>query len=95
MIGESVRLVEVLKAMETGEPFTIRFVTCDVSRKTGGQILEWSNCRLSKLLHERRGREAGAPAAGEEPSGMPAHYKNGTRNLVVGASTQVRKVHVW
>jgi hypothetical protein len=26
---------------------------------------------------------------------MPAHYRNGTRNLVVGNSTQVRKIHIW
>lgn len=95
MIGESVRLEEVLKVMETGEPFSVRFVTCDVNRQTGGKFLEWQNCRLSKQLHERRGGKVGAVVPAEKPGLMPAHYRNGTRNLVVGRSTQVRKLHIW
>jgi hypothetical protein len=26
---------------------------------------------------------------------MPRHFANATRNLVVGASSQRRKVHIW
>jgi hypothetical protein len=95
MIGESVRLEEVLKVMETGEPFSVRFVTCDVNRETGGKFLEWEDCRLSKQLHERRGTKPAGPAAAEAPGLQPSHYANGTRNLVVGRSTQVRKIHIW
>jgi hypothetical protein len=95
MIANSVRLEEVLKAMETGESFSIRFVTCDVNRKVGGKILEWENCRLSKLLHERRGGQSPAVAAEKVPGLKPSHYENNTRNLVLGRSTQVRKIHIW
>ena len=58
------------------EPFTLRFVTYDVGRKTGGRVVEWQNCRLA--------------ASGE---GHPYRYP--TRNLLVGASSQRRKVHIW
>jgi hypothetical protein len=96
MIANSVRLSEVLRQMEEGEErFSIRFVKADKRRKTGGQILEWHNCQLSKrrVVGIRR-----APVATGEPaaqSNMPAHYKNATRNLVQGNSSQPRKVHIW
>jgi hypothetical protein len=95
MIANRVRLEEVLKAMETGEYFSIRFVTCDVNRQVGGKILKWENCRLSKLLHERRGSQLPAVAADKVPGLKPSHYENNTRNLVLGRSTQVRKIHIW
>jgi hypothetical protein len=96
MIANSVRLSEVLRQMEEGkERFTIRFVTCDRTRQTGGKIEEWHHCQLS------RRRQAGAeqpraPRPAEESAGrLPAHYQNATRNLVQGNSSQVRKIHIW
>ena len=96
MIANSVRLTEVLRQMEEGEErFSIRFVTCDRARKTGGKIEEWHRCQLS------RRRKAGAeqpraPRAAEETSSrLPNHYQNATRNIVQGNSSQVRKVHIW
>lgn len=86
--------MDALARMEAAqEPFTLRFVRLDRRRKTGGQVTEWANCRLS--------RPTGAPVAPlpatEEPeaSRMPRHFANATRNLVVGSSSQRRKVHIW
>jgi hypothetical protein len=63
--------------METAKvPFTLRFVTYDVSRKTGGRVVERENCRL-------------AAKSGGHP------YRYPTRNLLVGQSSQRRKVHIW
>jgi len=94
---EEITLVEALARMEAAqEPFTLRFVRLDRGRKTGGQITEWANCRLS--------RPTGAPTpdpspngegGGEEGSRMPRHFANATRNVVVGNSSQRRKVHIW
>ncbi len=94
---EGLKLVEALARMEAAQrPFTLRFVRLDRRRKTGGQITEWANCRLS--------RPTGAPTAdptpkgegvGEETSRMPHHFANATRNIIVGASSQRRKVHIW
>ena len=90
---EEITLVEALARMEAAqEPFTLRFVRLDRGRKTGGQITEWANCRLS--------RPTGAPTpkaegVGEEGSRMPRHFANATRNVVVGNSSQRRKVHIW
>lgn len=78
--------------MERGdEPFSIRFVTADRARKTGGEILEWQNCRLS-----RPRRQGTGPRPAPNPARSAAsHYENGTRNISVGQSTQVRTVHIW
>ncbi|RZK26320.1 MAG: hypothetical protein EOO63_14850 [Hymenobacter sp.] len=74
---ETIRLAEALERMEKAkEPFTLRFVTYDVSRKTGGRVVEWEDCRLAAKC-------AGHP------------YRYATRNLLVGASSQRRKVHIW
>ncbi len=74
---ETIRLADALARMEAAKkPFTLRFVTYDVGRKTGGRVVEWANCRL-------------ATKSGGHP------YRYPTRNLLVGASSQRRKVHIW
>jgi hypothetical protein len=94
---EGIKLGEALARMEAAtEPFTLRFMRLDRGRKTGGQITEWRNCRLSKPTGGPVAKlVAAAPAEGEEASRMPAHFANATRNLVVGESSQRRKVHIW
>jgi hypothetical protein len=96
MIANSVRLSEVLRQMEEGEErFTIRFVKADKRRKTGGQIVEWHNCQLSKRRVVGVKRSPVAADATESISKMPNHYANATRNIVQGNSSQPRKVHIW
>lgn len=86
--------MEALARMEAAqEPFTLRFVRLDRGRKTGGQVTEWANCRLSRP--KSPATTPAPPAEGEEASRMPRHFANATRNLVVGNSSQRRKVHIW
>lgn len=72
-----IKLADALAQMEAAkEPFTLRFVTYDKGRKTGGRPVEWENCRLA--------------------SKVPGHpLRFATRNLLVGAGSQRRKVHIW
>jgi hypothetical protein len=96
MIANSVRLSEALRQMEEGEErFSVRFVKADKRRKTGGQILEWQNCQLSKRRVVGARRPAVAADETAAPSRMPAHFQNATRNIVQGNSSQPRKVHIW
>jgi hypothetical protein len=45
---ETIRLAEALARMEAAKvPFTLRFVTYDAGRKTGGRVVEWESCRLA------------------------------------------------
>lgn len=76
------------------EPFTLRFIRLDRGRKTGGQVTEWDNCRLSRPTSAPTPSSKGE-GVGEEASRMPRHFANATRNIVVGASSQRRKVHIW
>ena len=95
---EGIRLVEALERMETAqEPFTLRFVKVDRKRKTGGQIVEWANCRLSgpRRGSIRHQAEQTARDAGPEGGRQHRHYANGTRNVCVGNGTQRRKMHIW
>lgn len=94
---QGLKLVEALARMEAArEPFTLRFVRLDRRRKTGGQITEWPSCRLSQPKHAPAAAPTpAAPAEGEERSRMPAHFANATRNVVVGSSSQRRKVHIF
>jgi len=97
---EGIRLVEALELMETAqEPFALRFVKVDRKRQTGGQIVEWANCRLSgprrgssRHLAEQTARAAGAEGGRQY---QHYHYANGTRNVMVGNGSQRRKVHIW
>lgn len=94
---EEIKLVEALARMDAAqEPFTLRFVRLDRGRKTGGQITEWANCRLSRPKGvPTPGPSPEAEGVGEEGSRMPRHFANATRNVVVGNSSQPRKVHIW
>lgn len=95
MIANSVRLTEVLRQMEEGEErFSIRFVTADRRRKTGGKVEVWHDCQLSRRRREVGQRPAPAPAT-DSVSRLPSHYENATRNIVQKNSTQKRKIHIW
>lgn len=89
-----IRLVEALEQMETAqESFTLSFVKVDRRRKTGGQLVEWTKCRLSSPRRHRV-QPAATPAA-SDGGRQHRHYANGTRNIVQGNSTQPRKIHIW
>lgn len=93
-----IRLAEALERMETAErPFMLRFVTFDEGRKTGGRIVEWENCRLSRPRRPRTARQLAEQAARQAGrSGGAQHVlRFPTRNLLVGSSSQRRKVHIW
>jgi len=94
---EGIRLVDALARMEAAqEPFTLRFVRLDRGRKTGGQVTEWANCRLSRPTSAPTPNPSPkGEGVGEEGSRMPRHFANATRNVIVGASSQRRKVHIW
>lgn len=95
MFASSVRLSEALELMEQApeEGFSLRFVQADVARGTGGKIVEWHHCRLSRSRAERKARAGDRSVPG--PAAPSQQYENGTRNVVVGRSSQVRTVHVW
>lgn len=82
-----------MEEAETG--FTIRFVQADRKRKKAGKIVEWHHCRLSRPTRQPRKKVVPAAQAAPPAARQPGHFANGTRNMVQGRSTQIRKVHIW
>jgi len=86
-----IKLSEALKEMQSGNLFSIRYVTADKSRNSGGDIKEYDGCRLSR----RAASDTEAPVfTTGNPTKRPNHYRNRTRNIVL-ANSDVRKVNVW
>jgi hypothetical protein len=86
---EIVTLKEVLTEMRSGNIFSIRWVTANKKKKTGGTIKQYDGCRRSRAT----------PTASERPmfnggSKKPNHYGNATRNIVIPTG-EIRKLNVW
>ncbi|AWW32441.1 hypothetical protein DN752_21100 [Echinicola strongylocentroti] len=89
-----IHLNEALEEMKKPEPFSITFITCDKSRKTGGDILTLDRVLLS------RNEDAGHRHNFESPepnvtqwTKRPSHYRNATRNVVLPNGHR-RKFHI-
>jgi len=88
----SISLAEVLTAMDSGEIFSIGFRTCNIKKGTGGEWLEFPQCKkfVAKTKAEQMA-EAHHPNKGRRD---PKHYANSTRNIVVLPSGEIVKVHL-
>ena len=80
--------------MNTGERFTITFVTLDKKRKTGGDLVTLENARKHQAgnIAEAHGKTSEPPAPGETAGTNPNHTRNGTINIKC-ADGNIRKVH--
>lgn len=87
-----VALADVIKKMNEidgkGNPVPFNIEVCTLNRFTtkGGERLKMDNVILYKQKHVKK------------PSGdktkMPNHYDNGTRNLMLLDSGEIRKIHI-
>lgn len=96
MIPNSIRLADALQQMETATTgFSLRFVKASRTRRTGGQIVEWHDCRLSRPKYVKGQAQPVSLPTQAPASHLPAHFRNATRNLSLGTSSQIRKVNIW
>ena len=97
-----ITLPEVLKQMdqfdEKGKPvpFSIKFVTCDLRRKSGGELIELEN--VVKCVGKKKGKvifddRKKTPNKKKEKKN-PKHWDNSTRNILIPSSGQIRKCHI-
>jgi len=89
-----IHLKDVLEEMAEPKPFSITFVTCDVNRKTGGDIIKLENVILSFNDHraEKLGFESPAlPVTGF--SKKPNHYDHASRNVLLKNGLR-KKFHI-
>jgi hypothetical protein len=72
-----ISLDEVIRAMETGEPFTLTAIELDLNRNKGGKRLvvkDWVLCKPGNSVKS-------------------FHYRNNTRNIKNPANDEVRAIH--
>lgn len=84
--------------LEGPAPVSVRFVTYDRRRDTGGEFRELKAARLGS--GKRQATAAAAlvptgPAAAPPKRKRACHYKNATRNLVDTQTGKLVKVHIY
>lgn len=81
--------------MDAGHPFSIAFVTANKKKNTGGEWIEVDKAYKSGYLapEDRKKMQQLQPAS-EMIKRAPNHYENSTRNIVIAANSEVRKVHI-
>lgn len=103
---EVITMKEMLEAMETGYPFSISFVSCDLQRKAGGQIKKYKevvlNAPTEKQKESRKETKGKTPPATKKRvrgRRNPHHYEHSTRSFRVcvnGCKTKaVKKFHLF
>lgn len=78
--------------MDTGEPFHVTVVTCDVERNTGGQIIKFGPV----TLNQPRRKKASAHRRVKifKPKKHRNNYDHNTRTIRILGTHQIRTIHV-
>lgn len=75
-------------------PFSISYVTCDLERNIGGELISYESCTLSNP--NLSGNRDYTPGHYDKLSTKnPRHWFNGTRNIRPLGSQDIRKLHIW
>lgn len=90
-----ITLSEVLRIYETGEAFSIAFITADRRKGTGGERRYYpvaQRCRLHEMPANLLKRNGFASTSVDKKS--PNHWENKTRNIYIPATGEIKKVHI-
>ena len=91
--NDTILFKEMITYMDSGQPFSMSFVTYDKKRKRGG---EWINIKSAvKLMapeKQQKAIEAAQPTF-TMVSKNPKHFENSTRNIKL-QNGSVRKIHI-
>lgn len=92
---ETITLKQVLEFMDAGQPFSISFVTADKRKNTGGEWIDIEKAYKSGYVDpEARKQTNKLQPASDMINRAPNHYQNSTRNIMIAANSDVRKVHL-
>jgi hypothetical protein len=92
---EVITLSEVLRIYESGEAFSITFITADRRKGTGGERRHYpvaQRCRLHEMPANLLKRNGFRSTATDKKS--PNHWENKTRNIYIPATGEIRKLHI-
>lgn len=91
--SDSILFKDMIAYLDSGQPFSLSFVTHDKKRGTGG---EWINVK-SAVKFMAKGQLAKSIEAAQPSFTMisrnPKHFENSTRNIKL-ENGSIRKVHI-
>lgn len=88
---------ELMKAMDgrkRPQPFSISYVTCDLEKGTGGELITYEMATLSNL-NFGGSKDYTAAEYDKLQRRNPRHWYNGTRNIKPLGGQDIRKLHIW
>jgi hypothetical protein len=88
-----ISLNEVLRLMDTGEKFSISFVTANRIKRTGGKIVTIRHAKKLGNNGPQPARYSIAKNGKKVRSRNPDHYKNFTRNIHDMSNHKTIKIH--
>lgn len=89
-----IHLKDALKEIDEPKPFSIAFVTCDINRKSGGEIIRLDNVILS--FNENKAEKLGFEMPEAAVTGFSKranHYENASRNVLLQNGLR-KKFHI-
>lgn len=92
---DTISLKDVLDFMDSGEPFSIAFITCDQKKEKAGELITVDRARKHNWMSpdERRKLEKLQPES-QILKKNPRHYENSTRNIMILVNREIRKIHI-
>ena len=88
-----ITLKEALDIIDSGQYFDIRFITCNLQKKTGGEQYDLKKvCKYKNPSHSQQ-KAIEAAQAKTKNSKNPNHYENATRNLKL-ENGELVKIHI-
>lgn len=92
---ETISLKQMVDHMDSGQPFSIAFRTCNKQKGTGGEYVFYGEC--VKHGHQTKEERKQRKESGEPKQVIfknPNHYENSTRNIMRVSSGELVKVHL-
>jgi hypothetical protein len=90
---DSILFADVIKYMDSGQPFQFCFITYDQKRKTGGEWIEIKSAVkfMAKKAVAKSIEDAQPIFKGVSKN--PHHFENATRNIKL-QNGSIRKIHI-
>lgn len=90
---DSILFADVIKYLDSGQPFQFCFITYDQKRKKGGEYIEIKSAvKFMAKPAAQKSIEAAQPIF-KGVSKNPHHFENATRNIKL-ENGQLRKIHI-
>ncbi len=88
-----IALKEVIQILESGQWCSLRFITADLNKGTGGKVIEIAKCRIARRYINNTSSEIlQVPGVTSSSNKTANHNYNFTRNVEL-PNNKLRKVH--